>query len=251
MSNIRVRIRNPETIRARLRPQQGIRVGNSNKYLFDPDVVTEYVEDARDWAIKTDGLVNEEDYSSKAWAIGGTGTETNNSKYWAEQSATSASNASTSETNAGLSATSASNSASAATTQADIATTQAGIATTKASEADTSASTATTQAEIATTKADEASTSATNASNSESNALTYSNNASNSATSAGDSATIAITQAGIATTQAGLSKQWAIGEPTEPSEGSAKYWAEQASRTLPNDGQLDIQGSGTIEIVGL
>lgn len=40
-------------------------------------------------------------------------------------------------------------------------------------------------------------------------------------------------------------KQWAIGEPTEPSEGSAKYWAEQASRTLPNDGQLDIQVNGS------
>ena len=231
MSNIRVRIRNPEAIRARLRPVQSIRVGTTDTYLFDPDLILDSVEDARDWAIKTDGLVDEEDYSSKAWAIGGTGTETNNSKYWAEQSATSASNASTSETNAGLSATSASNSASTATTQAGIATTQAGIATTKASEASNSASTATTQAGIATTKAGEASTSATNASN--------------SATSAGNSATTATTQAGIATTQAGLSKQWAIGEPTEPVEGSAKYWAEQASHSVAYDGQLDIQVNGS------
>ena len=95
-------------IRVKLKPQQGIKVGNTKKYLFDPDLIIEAENDARDWATKTDGLVNEEDYSSKAWAIGGTGTETNNSKYWAEQSATSASNASTSETNAGLSATSAS-----------------------------------------------------------------------------------------------------------------------------------------------
>ena len=87
MNNIRVRVRNPEAIRARLRPQQGIKVGDTNKYLFDPDLVLDAVEDARDWAIKTDGLVDEEDYSAKAWAIGGEGTETNNAKYYAEQAA--------------------------------------------------------------------------------------------------------------------------------------------------------------------
>lgn len=81
---IRVRIRNPETIRTKLRPKQGIKVGDSNKYLYDPDLILDAVEDARDWAIKTDGLVDEEDYSSKAWAIGGEGTETNNAKYYAE-----------------------------------------------------------------------------------------------------------------------------------------------------------------------
>lgn len=44
---------------------------------------------------------------------------------------------------------------------------------------------------------------------------------------------------------ADLSKQWAIGEPTEPSDGSAKYWAEQASQSVPNNGQLDIQVNGS------
>jgi len=39
---------------------------------------------SEDWASKTDGQVAATDYSSKAYAIGGTGTETNNSKYWAE-----------------------------------------------------------------------------------------------------------------------------------------------------------------------
>lgn len=40
-------------------------------------------------------------------------------------------------------------------------------------------------------------------------------------------------------------KQWAIGEPSEPSEGSAKYWAEQASHNVVNNGQLDIQVNGS------
>lgn len=39
------------------------------------------------WATLITGLVSGTDYSSKAWAIGGTGTTTNNSKYWAGQAA--------------------------------------------------------------------------------------------------------------------------------------------------------------------
>lgn len=143
-------------IRVKLRPQQGVKVDNKKLYLYDPSIVDDEVELAKDWATKTDGLVEEEDYSSKAWAIGGTGTETNNSKYYASQAATNAGNAYTSKTNAAASA-------STATTQARIATTQAGIATTKAEKATTSASTATTQAGIATTKANEAKTSEINA----------------------------------------------------------------------------------------
>ncbi len=47
---------------------------------------------ARDWANKTDGFItdlNVTDYSSKAYAIGGTGTETNNSKYYSQQASAS------------------------------------------------------------------------------------------------------------------------------------------------------------------
>lgn len=40
-----------------------------------------------EWAVQTTGLVDGTDYSSKAWAIGGTGTTTNSSKYWAGQAA--------------------------------------------------------------------------------------------------------------------------------------------------------------------
>lgn len=42
-----------------------------------------------------------------------------------------------------------------------------------------------------------------------------------------------------------LAKQWAVGEPTEPTGHSSKYWAEQASQNMPKDGQLDIQVNGT------
>jgi len=45
---------------------------------------------SEDWASKTDGQVASTDYSSKAYAVGGTGTETNNSKYYSEQAALSA-----------------------------------------------------------------------------------------------------------------------------------------------------------------
>lgn len=42
---------------------------------------------AQNWASQTDGKINNIDYSAKAWAIGGIGTENNNAKYWAERSA--------------------------------------------------------------------------------------------------------------------------------------------------------------------
>lgn len=42
---------------------------------------------SQDWASKSNGQVAATDYSAKAWAVGGTGTTTNNAKYWAEQSA--------------------------------------------------------------------------------------------------------------------------------------------------------------------
>ena len=45
---------------------------------------------ASQWATKTDGLVSATDYSAKAYAVGGTGTTTNNAKYYAEQAAISA-----------------------------------------------------------------------------------------------------------------------------------------------------------------
>lgn len=60
---------------------------------------------SEEWATLITGLVNAIDYSSKAYAIGGVGTETNNSKYYSVQS--------------GLSATASDNSATASSGFAD------------------------------------------------------------------------------------------------------------------------------------
>lgn len=39
-------------------------------------------------------------------------------------------------------------------------------------------------------------------------------------------------QVAVASGYADTAKQWAIGDPTEPSGGSAKYWAEEAATTV-------------------
>jgi len=95
---------------------------------------------ASDWAKKTNGIVDSTDYSSKAYAIGGTGvtdtagrgaakewaTKTSgtvdgteySAKYYSQTASTFATNSSNSATAASTSATNASNSASAASTSA-------------------------------------------------------------------------------------------------------------------------------------
>ena len=225
-------------IKISVKPLQPVRVGVDDKYLYDKDIIDKEVQQAKDWAIKTDGVVEEDgepvDYSAKAYAIGGTGTQTNNAKYYSEQAGLSATSASDSATTATTQAGIATTQAGIATTQAGTATTQAGIATTKASEASASATTATTQAGIATTKAGEASTSATNAHTSELNAGGYASSASTSATNAGTSETNAQT--------------WAEGTDIQVSvlggEKSSKGWAQRAKEIVDSIGTvLHYKGS--------
>ncbi len=156
-----------------------------------------HVTTASEWAIKTNGQVASTDYSSKAWAIGGTGV-TNGSgaaKEWATKTGGTvdgtdysakyySQQASTSATNAASSASSASTSASNASSSASSASTSASNASTSATNASNSASSASTSATNAASSASAASTSATNAANSASAAATSETNAANSATSA-------------------------------------------------------------------
>ena len=148
MINVRLVQNNP--VRVNLKPEKGIRVDDHTTYLYDPTLIDAAVDTAKDWAIKQTGKVEEEgeqvDYSSKAWAIGGSGTETNNAKYYAEQASDSA--------------TSAASSASAALGSATAAATSEGIATNKASQAAQSASDALSYSQSAASSANDASHSA-------------------------------------------------------------------------------------------
>lgn len=74
---------------------------------------------AKDWADKTNGAITDldvTDYSSKAYAIGGVGTETNNSKYYCEQSQAARDVATTKAREASASASAAATSESNAKT---------------------------------------------------------------------------------------------------------------------------------------
>lgn len=127
-----------------------------------------------------------ESYSkeSRSWAIGGTGVrqgeDTDNSKYWSQQSASSASSAATyantATSKANAASTSEANAASSATsaaTSAETATQKANVAEESATSASASAISAAASASTATTKASEASTSASDADASSTSADTY------------------------------------------------------------------------------
>jgi hypothetical protein len=63
-------------------------------------------------------------------------------------------------------------------------------------------------------------------------------NAAASATAAGNSATDAEASATAAGNSAKDAKQWAIGDPSEPTGNSAKYWANEAEATVANKQDL-------------
>jgi hypothetical protein len=103
---------------------------------------------AEDWATKTDGTVASSEYSSKAYAIGGTGVTDTSGKGAAKEWATNAEDdtVDTSEYSAKHYSIKAAASSSSATSSASTATTKATSATSSATSATASASTATTKA---------------------------------------------------------------------------------------------------------
>lgn len=104
---------------------------------------------AESWAIKTDGKVSNTDYSAKAYAIGGTGTETNNAKYYSEQASIKA-NVSTEQAAASASSATASyNSEQLALSHANQSATSAQTAASYASSAHIDASGAANSAQLA------------------------------------------------------------------------------------------------------
>jgi hypothetical protein len=165
--------------------------------------VTAGVTLSSQWATLTTGIVDSTDYSSKAWAVGGTGvTDTSSrgaAKEWAVKTSGTVDGTDYSAKYYALqtvsSASAAASSASAASSSASAASTSASNASSSASSASTSASNASTSATNASNSASSASTSATNASNSASAASTSASNAATSATNAASSATTASTAA--------------------------------------------------------
>lgn len=151
--------------------------------------------------------------------------------------------------------------AAAAATSAGNAETAATTATTKSDEAKTYSLNAGTAAESAQTYSQNAATSATAAASSASSAdtsantakswanssqiysnaaLGYVNTAKTKATAAETSATAAASSETNAGTYADEAKSWAIGDITERTEGSSKYWAEQAESSVTEANILKI-----------
>lgn len=97
------------------------------------------------------------------------------------------------------------------------------------------------------TAANQAITKANEASSSASDASSAANVAESMATSASNSANASSSSATSASGNAALAKKWAIGDPSEPTEHSSKYWAEQAASTMAglSDAKITIQKNGT------
>jgi len=112
--------------------------------VVDAATAAGYVTEAEDWAIKTDGIVDSTDYSSKAWSIGGTGVTNTASRGAAKEWATKAEDSTVdgTEYSAKHYSAKASASASAASSSASSASTSASNASTSASNASTSATNA-------------------------------------------------------------------------------------------------------------
>jgi hypothetical protein len=176
------------------------------------------VSNAQDWASKVNGIVDSTDYSSKAYAIGGTGVDTGSgsAKDWAIKTGGTVGN--TSENSAKHHATAAASSASTATTQANLATTNGAAQVTLA----------TAQVALATTQANNSATSATSSATSATNSANSASAASTSETNAAASAATATTQAGLATSNGAAQVALAT---TQASNAASSASAAAASQT--------------------
>lgn len=223
--------------------------------------------------------------NSQSWAVGGTGTrtgeDTNNSKYYSQQSKSSANTASTkaseaaasssaaktsetkaktsetnakaSETAAKASETNAASSKTAAANSASAAANSASTASTKATEASNSASTASTKATEAAGSASAAKTSETNAKTSETNAASSKTAAKTSETNAASSASTASAKATEAASSATQSKSYAkggTGTRTNENIDNAKYYYEQ-SKSLAESFSGVLRPMGTVAFANL
>lgn len=173
---------------------------------------------------------------SQSYAIGGAsvrdGEDTDNSKYYSEQSSKSA-------TASANSASAASTKASEAATSASSASASATKAATSESNASKSASSAATSASTASTKASEAATSALSASSSASSASTSETNASNSAESASASASTAMQKANEASSSSKLAESSAStasssASSANTSAANALSYADSANKSANN-----------------
>lgn len=153
--------------------------------VIDAAALAVYANLSKDWAQKTNGIVDSTDYSSKAYAIGGTGVTNTSGKGAAKEWAT--------KTGSTVDGTEYS-----AKKYAQDASTSATSSATSATNSATSASSASTYATNASNSASAASTSATNASNSASAAATSATNSATSATNSSNSATAAANSAALA-----------------------------------------------------
>lgn len=107
---------------------------------------------AKDWAIKDDGLADNQDYSAKAYAIGGVGNETNNAKYYSEQAGLSANMSAEQAAASASSATASYNSEQLALSYANQSASSASVSQTGAEQSAASATRSQEQAEYTTTK---------------------------------------------------------------------------------------------------
>lgn len=198
-----------------------------------------FADDAQDWAVKTNGIVESTDYSSKAWAIGGTGV-TNSvaagaAKEWAtktggtvdgtEYSAKHYANSITADAaTASSQATAAANSATAAANSA----TASAASATNAATSETNANTSETNAlasEVLAEEWAEKINGIVDATGYSSKAWATGGTGVTNTAGSGASQEWAIKTTGTVDGTGYSSKEWAVGSQAGQTDGSAKQWA--------------------------